>query len=115
MEKIQINKRVFFWNGITWAVQNELDLIWHGIARTWTDETTMRMDYTSDELYRVMRLVYLPDDGALMSMKEFLQIPTDDGEACKKKLSENVNLSKTLERLFQQSKQYTGITEVKPE
>lgn len=116
MENIQIGNRKFKWNGITWAAQVELDNIWRNIFLTWQNDKSGRMDYEADELYKVMRLVYLPtDNGELLTFKEFLQIPVSDGDECKKKLTESVNLSERFSKSLDIAKTFTSTTEQKVE
>ncbi|HNB57325.1 MAG TPA: hypothetical protein PKV06_10185 [bacterium] len=103
MEVLKVGSRTFKWNGITWAAQVELDNIWSSVVRSWANEleSERRHDYSANELFSVMRLVYLPQDGdGLMTFAEFLQITVQDGESCKKKLTENVNVSEIVKRLF---------------
>lgn len=103
MNTLKLGNRTFNWNGITWAAQIELENIWSSIIRTWASEveSDKRHDYSANELFSVMRLVYLPQDkDGLMTFAEFLQIKPEDGEACKKKLTENVNVSSIVKKLF---------------
>lgn len=103
MEVLKVGSRTFKWNGITWPAQVELDNIWSSVVRSWANEleSERRHDYSANELFSVMRLVYLPQDGdGLMTFAEFLQITVQDGESCKKKLTENVNVSEIVKRLF---------------
>ena len=103
MDTLKLGNRTFNWNGITWAAQIELENIWSSIIRTWSseNESDRRHDYSANELFSVMRLVYLPQDkDGLMTFAEFLQIKTEDGEACKKKLTENINISDIVKKLF---------------
>lgn len=103
MEILKLGNRTFKWNGITWAAQIELENIWSSIIRTWSseNESDRRHDYSANELFTVMRLVYLPQDkDGPMTFAEFLQIKTEDGESCKKKLTENINISDIVKKLF---------------
>lgn len=106
MEILKLGNRTFKWNGITWAAQIELENIWSSVIRSWANESESerRHDYSANELFSVMRLVYLPQDkDGLMTFAEFLQITPEDGESCKKKLSENVNVSDIVSKLFKAS------------